>query len=211
MKHLGSELVGQLNDSAGEGRPALVIIHEWWGLNAQIRGVANRLAAEGYITFAMDLYHGKLPANAQQAQQLVDSGDKARWFADLSAAARGFLPRKVGVVGFSMGGAFALATAALVPDVCACVSFYGVPRPGTDLSRTRARVLGHYARVDPHVSPERLEQIEAELRRADVSVTIHRYDAHHSFFNEQLEACYSAASAKLAWERTIAFLKGTLG
>ena len=116
------------------------------------------------------------------------------------------------VVGFSMGGAFALSIAALVPEVRACVSFYGAPWPGTvDLSKIRARVLGHYVQVDHHVSPERLAQVEAELRSADTPFTLHRYDAQHSFFNEQIDGVYSAEASALAWERTIAFLNEALG
>lgn len=203
---------GYLNDSAGASRPALVVLHEWWGLNAQIRRVVDRFAEQGYVAFAPDLYRGVLPKTAEEAGQLVAAGDKAQWFSELTLAVKSFLPRKVGVVGFSMGGAFALATAALVPEVRACVSFYGVPWPGTaDLSKIRARVLGHYVPVDHHVSPERLAQIEAELRSADVLVTLYRYDAQHSFFNEQLEGVYSAEAAALAWERTIAFLREVFG
>src|SRR5262249_49433308 len=94
----------------------------------------------------------------------------------------------------------------------ACVSFYGVPWPGTaDLSKMRASVLGHYVHVDHHVSPERLTQVEAELRSADVPVTIYRYDAQHSFFNDQLEGIYSVEAAALAWKRTIAFLDEVFG
>lgn len=207
MNQQASGARGYLNDSAGANRPALVVLHEWWGLNTQIRRVVDRFAEQGYAAFAPDLYHGVLPKTAEEAGQLVAAGDKAQWFSEISLAVKSFLPRKVGVVGFSMGGAFALAITALVPEVRACVSFYGVPWPGTaDLSKIRARVLGHYVHVDHHVSPERLAQVEAELRSADVPVTLYRYDAQHSFFNEQLGGVYSAEAAALAWERTIAFL-----
>jgi carboxymethylenebutenolidase len=205
------ELPGYLNDSAGQGRPALVVIHEFWGLTGQIRGVVDRFAKEGFVAFAPDLYRGKLPQTAEEAQRLVVTGDKAQWFADLQRAVEALLPCKVGVVGFSMGGAFAHSTAAQVPEVRACVSFYGVPRPESgDLTKTRARVLGHYVNVDEWVSPERLGQIEAELQRAGVPVTLHRYDAKHSFFNEQRSDVYSPGSASLAWDRTLAFLKDAL-
>jgi len=109
-----------------------------------------------------------------------------------------------------MGGAFALATAAMVPEVSACVSFYGVPRPEVDLTKVRARVLGHYVPDDEYVPRERLAEVEAELRRAPVPVTFHSYDARHSFFNERMSGVYSPENAELAWERTVAFLNETL-
>lgn len=115
------------------------------------------------------------------------------------------------MVGFSMGGAFALATAAMVPEIRACVPFYGVPRPDMDLSKVRARVMGHYVPNDAHVPAERLAQMEGELQRVDVPVTIHRYDAQHSFFNDQLPQVYSPENAKIAWERTLAFLREVVG
>src|SRR5262245_61464364 len=110
------DLPGYLNDSAGQGCPALVVIHESWGLTGQIRGVVDRFAREGFVTFAPDLYRGKLPQTAEEEQRLVVAGDKAQWFADLQRAVEALLPSKVGVVGFSMGGAFALSTAAQVPE-----------------------------------------------------------------------------------------------
>jgi carboxymethylenebutenolidase len=210
-KFAGTGTPGYLNDSAGEGRPALVIVHESWGLNAHIRGVVDRFANEGYVAFAADLYRGKVPQNAAEAQQLVAAGDKTQWMADLEQAVSALLPRKVGVVGFSMGAAFALAVAAQVPDVRACVAFYGVPRPEVDLTKTRASVLGHYVGNDAWVPAERLDQVEAELRRAGAPVTVHRYDARHSFFDERRNDVHSPENAKVAWERTLAFLKDTLG
>lgn len=203
-------LPGYLNDSAGVDRPGVLVIHEMWGLTQQIRGVVDRLAHEGFVAFGVDLYGGKVAHNTQEAEALVRSGDKARWFADLQRAARALLPSKVGVVGFSMGGAFALATAAMVPELSACVPFYGVPRPDVDLTKVRAPVLGHYVPVDEHVPRERLLEVEAQLRRAPVPVTFHSYEARHSFFNEHLSGVYSPENAQLAWDRTIAFLKQTL-
>ena len=206
-----TELPGYLNDSAGNGRPSLIVIHEWWGANAQIRGVVDRFANEGYVAFAPDLYRGKVAKTPEEAQRLVESGDKAQWLRDLELAVAALLPRKVGVVGFSLGGALALTTAAHVPDVRACVPFYGIPRPeSADLTKIRARVLGHYARVDEYYSPERVDELETALQRAGVAATIYRYDARHSFFNEENEQVYSRDSARLAWDRTLAFLEEAL-
>lgn len=206
------ELPGYYNDSAGEGRAALLVLHEWWGVNAQIRGVVDRFAQAGYVAFAPDLYRGRVAQTPEEAQQLVASGDKAQWIADLERAVSALRPRKIGVVGFSLGGAFALTLAARVPEVLACVAFYGIPRPETaDLAKIRARVLGHYARNDTWYGAEQVDALEATLRHAEVAATIHRYDAQHSFFNERLEAVHSAEDSRVAWDRTLAFLREVLG
>jgi len=208
----GETLPGYFDHSAGEGRPAVLVLHEWWGVNTQICGVVDRLAREGYVAFAPDLYRGKVAETPEQAQELVAAGDKAQWIADLERAASALRPRKLGIVGFSLGGAFALTTAAVVPEVLACVAFYGIPRPeSADITRIRARVLGHYARRDTWYSAEQVDELEATLRRAGMPATFHRYDAQHSFFNERLAAVHSHEDARLAWDRTLAFLREVLG
>lgn len=208
----GADVAGYCNDSAGEGRPAVIVLHEWWGVNAQIRGVVDRFAQAGYVAFAPDLYRGKVAETAEQAQELVAAGDKAQWIADLERAVSALRPRKIGVVGFSLGGALALTIAARVAEVSACVAFYGIPRAeSADVGKIRARVLGHYARVDTWYSEQQVDDFEATLRRADVATTFHRYDARHSFFNEGLEAVYSPEDSRVAWDRTLAFLRDALG
>src|SRR5881394_946872 len=89
MKHIDGldGLSGYLNDSAGAGRPSLLVLHEMWGLNQQVRGVVDRLAQEGFVAFGLDLYRGKVPNSLQEAEELVRTGDKAQWFADLRLAA----------------------------------------------------------------------------------------------------------------------------
>lgn len=207
-----ADVAGYCNDSAGEARPAVLVLHEWWGVNAQIRGVVDRFAKEGYVAFAPDLYRGKVAETPEQAQELVAAGDKAQWIADLERAVASLRPRTIGVVGFSLGGAFALTLAARVPEVRACVAFYGIPRAeNVDVAKIRARVLGHYARRDTWYSAEQVDALEATLQRADVAATFHRYDAQHSFFNEQLAAVHSPEDAQVAWDRTLAFLREVLG
>ena len=92
------------------------------------------------------------------------------------------------------------------------VAFYGIPRAeSVDVGRIRGRVLGHYARSDTWYSAEQVDELEATLRRADVAARFHRYDAQHSFFNERLEAVHSPEHARVAWDRTLAFLREVLG
>jgi carboxymethylenebutenolidase len=210
----GTPLPGFLDDTAGAGMPAVVVIHEWWGLNEQVRGVARRLASDGFCAFAVDLFRGTLAKDAAEASALMQAMDAKAALVDLQAAVKALLPRsfgRVGVMGFCMGGAYALATAAHNPEVKAAVAFYGIPQPAmADVSQVKARVLGHYASRDTHVSPARVDALEKTLRAAGVTATIHRYEADHAFANEKRPEVYAPAAAELAWKRTLAFLHEVL-
>jgi carboxymethylenebutenolidase len=211
----GSPLRGFLDDSAGGGAPALIVIHEWWGLNEQVRGVARRLAADGFCAFAVDLFGGTVAKDAEEARALMQALDTKRALADLHAAVKALAARssgRVGVLGFCMGGAYALATAAHNPEVKAAVAFYGIPSPQlADVSRIAGQVLGHYASRDTHVSPERVDALEKTLAKAGVQATLYRYEADHAFANEKRPEVYAPEAAALAWSRTLAFLHRVLG
>ncbi len=206
----GTPLRGLLDDSAGASAPAVIVIHEWWGLNEQVRGMVRRLAADGFCAFAVDLFDGKVAKDGAEASAFAQALDAKRALSDLHAAVQALLPRsggRVGVVGFCMGGAYALATAAHKPEVKAAVAFYGIPSPEVaDVRRIRGKVLGHYASRDTFVSPERVDALEGTLRDAKVTATLYRYQADHAFANEKRPEVYAPEAAKLAWTRTLAFL-----
>ncbi len=211
----GPPLPGFLDDAAGAGAPAVIVIHEWWGLNDQVRGIARRLAAEGFCAFAVDLYQGTLAKDAAEASSLAAALDAKRVLATLHAAVQALLQSaggRVGVMGFCMGGGYALATAAHNPEVKAVVAYYGIPSPAVaDVRQIQAKVLGHYASRDSHVSPERVDALEKTLRGAKVQATLHRYEADHAFANEKRPEVYAPQAAELAWKRTLAFLHQELG
>ena len=211
----GTALPGFLEDSAGPAAPAILVVHEWWGLNEQVKGVARRLGAEGFVAFAVDLYRGKLAEDATEAAAFAQALDARRALADLHAAVQALLPRSggaLGTLGFCMGGAYALATAAHNKEVKAAVAFYGIPSPALgDVSRISAKVLGHYASRDTHVSPERVDALERTLRAAGVQATLYRYVADHAFANEKRPEVYAPEAAQLAWQRTLAFFHSELG
>jgi carboxymethylenebutenolidase len=210
----GAPLPGFLDDSAGPGAPAVIVIHEWWGLNEQVRGIAGRLAADGFCAFAVDLYRGTLAKDTAQAAALMAALDAKQVLGDLHAAVKALLPLasgRVGVMGFCMGGAYALATAAHEGEVKAVVAYYGIPKPEVaDVSRIKARVLGHYASRDEHVSPERVDVLQKTLQKAGVTATLYRYEADHAFANEKRPEVYAKEAAELAWKRTLAFLHAAL-
>jgi carboxymethylenebutenolidase len=210
----GKEVAGYLNASAGQGKPAILVIQEWWGLNSQIRGVADRLAREGFITFAPDLYHGKLATDPAGAQKLMAELDWSRAEQDVRHAVQALRARdpqvKLGIIGFCMGGAVALRSAARIPELSACAPFYGIPQ-GVDLTQIRGRVQGHFANIDDHVTPDRVNQLEKTLQQGGVAVEVFRYDAHHAFFNEQRKDVHSPRDAEAAWGRVLQLFHATLG
>jgi carboxymethylenebutenolidase len=213
----GKELLGYLSEApGGKARGAVLLIHEWWGLNAHIRDVADRLAREGFTVFAVDLYQGKVAGDAATAQQYLSAMDWKQAGEVLQRAADALRQRnpgtKVGVTGFCMGGAVSLFAAARDPQLAACVPFYGIPGDDkVDVTRIRAPVLGHFAQEDDWCSPDRVDALEKKLKGANVPVELHRYEAQHAFFNDTRPNVYSKPNAELAWKRTVEFLHARLG
>lgn len=198
--------------SAPPRSPSLVVIHEFWGLNGHIKGVADRFARDGFSVLAIDLYGGKVAPNADAAMQLMTALDRPAAVAQIGQAREELERRdpgtKVGVLGFCMGGALALASAAAHP-FAACVQFYGIGAV-PDVTKIRGKVLGHFATQDSWCTPASVDALEQKLTAAKVDFTFHRYAADHAFFNDTRPEVYSAANAQRAWDRTIAFLKGAL-
>lgn len=206
----GQSVSGYLaRSSSGRGH-AVVVIQEWWGLNDQIRGVADRFAAAGYDALAPDLYRGRVTEDPDEASHIMDGLD---WVGATEQDLRGavsYLKQgggKVAVAGFCMGGALVLLSAARVPEVDAGICFYGIPpAEAADLRRISIPLLGHFATRDDWCTPEAVAQLEKTLKEAGVELELHRYDAQHGFFNEQIADIHDAAAAEKAWERTLAFL-----
>ncbi len=212
----GQTLPGYLNASAGAGRPALIIIHEVLGLNGQIRSVADRLAEAGYVAFAIDLFRGQIAQTVEEGTKISAQLDRIQAADDIAKAVKALGARepkpRLGVLGFCMGGGWAIAAAAHFAQIKACVPFYGLPAPQqADLGRMKARVLGHYAKNDTWCTPEKVKALEVELKENGVQYQFHEYDAGHAFFNDQRPEVYAPDAAKQAWERTVSFLKETLG
>ncbi|HWO43041.1 MAG TPA: dienelactone hydrolase family protein [Candidatus Eisenbacteria bacterium] len=205
----GKECSGYLaTPGAGDKAPGVVVIQEWWGLNDQIKGVADRLAGLGYRALVPDLYRGKVTLEAAEANHLMTNlnfADAATQ--DVGGAAR-YLKQssgKVGVVGFCMGGALTILTALYVKEVDAASSWYGYPPEQAGDVRTISIPLQlHLAEKDAAFSPDGARALEAKLRDGKVKFESYWYDAGHAFGNET-GPNYNAAAAKLAWDRTIDF------
>jgi len=182
-------------------------------VNDHIRDLCERLAKEGFLVLAPDLYHGKTTKDAGEAAKMMTELDTASAVKDIAGACAYLKahPRsngKVGIVGFCMGGALALASACDIEGLSAVVPFYGIPAAETaDYTKVTAPVMGHYAKRDEYIPVAKPEEIKRQLEARGQSMELYLYDANHAFANDTRPEVYSADSTKLAWERTVAFFK----
>jgi carboxymethylenebutenolidase len=195
--------------TAGQGRPGIVVIQEWWGLNDQICGVADRFARAGYNALAPDLYKGRLTTEPDEANHLMTGLDFAdATHQDLRGAGQHLQAQsgRVAVMGYCLGGALTIAAAVHVPEFAAGVCFYGIPpKAFADPAKIRMPLQVHFANKDDWCTPAAVDDLERTLRAAGVTHEIYRYDAAHAFANER-SAAYDVACANQAWERMAAFL-----
>lgn len=215
---VGAYLVEPTNP---KNAPGVVVIQEWWGLDDEIKNVANRLAKAGYRALVPDLYRGKLALEANEAEHLMNDlnfGDAASQ--DIRGAVQYLKStgsNKVTVTGFCMGGALTVLSAGLVPECDGTVVWYGYPPlEYVDASAMRKPMLAHWALHDDFFSIAGVDQLEEKLKAAGVTYDFHRYDAKHAFANPKSDSRglpplqYNPAAAQLAWERTMTFLNNAL-
>lgn len=213
----GAEFSGALALPKGDGpAPTLILIHEWWGLNDQIKAVAAEFAELGYVALAIDLHGGKVAADPQEARSLTRAV-KPDLATDQLVAAIDYLrnhPRsngKVGTIGWCFGGGWSL-NASLATPVDATVIYYGnVTKSADQLASLNAPILGHFGTQDRNINEAMVSGFSDALATAGKSelFTPHWYDANHAFANPT-GARYDAEDAALAWQRTLAFFKQNL-
>src|SRR6266705_890522 len=166
--------------TAGQGRPGIVVIQEWWGLNDQICGVADRFARAGYNALAPDLYKGRVVSTPDEANHLMTGLEfPDATHQDLRGAAQhlGGTSGKVSVLGFCMGGALTIAALVHIPEFAAGVCFYGIPpKEFADPARIKVPFEGHFANQDDWCTPAAVDQLESALQQARASYEIYRYD-----------------------------------
>jgi carboxymethylenebutenolidase len=208
------QLSGAIAEPAGTAHVGgLVVIQEWHGLNDQMKGKVDRFAKEGFLALCPDLYHGKVASNDQDAATLMNQLDWGKAVPEIGAAAaylRGHARSdgKVAVLGFCMGGALAFAAALNVDGLACAVPFYGLPQISPDqLAKIRIPVQAHFAKRDEWAKASVAEEIQKKIRAAGGHMDLYVYDAGHAFMRETDPSKYDAPSAKLAWERTLDFLR----
>ncbi|MDR7270965.1 carboxymethylenebutenolidase [Pelomonas saccharophila] len=220
----GAPVSGYLAEAA---RPlgAIVVIQEWWGLNDQIRGVAERFASAGFTALVPDLYRGKSTVEEEEAHHLMTGLN----FGDAAAQdVRGAVNHlkglklgsgKVGITGYCMGGALTVLSSTMVPEADAAVVWYGMPPVDyVDASKIGMPLQAHWATQDEFFPIDGVNALEAKLAAAGVRYEAHRYLAHHGFANEAAQGPgriartqYDGAWAQQAWDRTMRFFGCHLG
>lgn len=199
------------SDRAG----AVVVLHEWWGVNDHIRSWLGRVAGAGYVAVAPDLYHGKVTTDGTEASELMTKLDKTKALADIESAvnfarAHERSNGRVAVMGFCMGGALAFAAAARVRGLSAVVPFYGFPSTPLDYERIEAPILAHFAAHDEWAKPELAQDAKRELEARRKTIELHVYNAQHAFANDTRPEVHDPVATQLAWERTLEFLQARL-
>ena len=211
----GRTVKAALAQPQGQAKGSILLVHEWWGLNNQIKSVASEFANHGYAALAVDLYHGKVANTRDGARSLMKSVDPRvatetleiwlRWLRK-DARAGG----KLATIGWCFGGGWAL-NASLAAPVDATIVYYGrVNKTAGELSSLKGPVLGHFATQDEWINEKMVSGFESAMDAAGKSYTSYWYDAQHAFANPT-SARYDAGDAALAWQRTLDFLKRHLG
>lgn len=193
----------------------VMIVHEWWGLNDQIKAVASELAANGFVGLAIDLYDGKVAGDPDSAKTLMGGVKDAEatetvstWIDHLYAMKE--VNGKVATLGFCFGGGWSL-NASIAHPVDATVIYYGrVDKPAAELRKLKGPVLGQFGNRDTFINPAMVDAFAGNMKEANKPHDIYRYDADHAFANPTGQN-YDKEDARLAWDRTIAFLKANLG
>jgi carboxymethylenebutenolidase len=214
----GERARGYLSLPASGRGPGVIVIQEWWGLVDHIRDVCDRLAREGFVALAPDLYRGESTGDPDAAGRLMMGLEIPRAARDLDGAVKALLDHdavtgsKVGAIGFCMGGQLALYAATRNPRVGAVVDFYGIhPNVTLDLGQIEAAVLGIFAERDTFVTPDAARKLESDLRGAGVRTEFIVYPGvDHAFMNETRPDVHHPETAARAWGETLAFLRREL-
>lgn len=210
----GETLTGYQARPEGDGvYPAVVVLQEWWGLNEHIKDVTRRIANEGYVALAPDLYKGQVATEPDEARKLVMELDMAAAVDEIGSAIDHLLSQEsvagdtAGVVGFCMGGRLALMSALADDNVGATVAFYGQPLTSAEAGNVKSPVLGLYGADDSGIPVADVNAMAEALTAAGVPNEVQVYaGAPHAFFNDTRQS-YRPDAAADAWQRTLAWFE----
>ncbi len=199
--------------------PGLVVIHEWWGLNDWVKEETEKLAEQGYVALAVDLYRGKSATDPGEAHELMRGLPQDRAIRDMEAAfeylatRKDVKPGRIGSIGWCMGGGLSLQLAIHQPRLAACVVNYGsLPTDPNDIQQIVAPVLGNFGADDKGITPADVQAFEKTMRGLNRRIDVKIYPgAGHAFENPNNTTGYRPEAAADAWKRTLAFLHNALG
>lgn len=204
-------------ESGAASQPALILIHEWWGLNDHIKEIAGRFAGEGYVVLAPDLYDGMKTKNPEEAGKLMQGLDPGVALEKLDAAVEYLKslpevdPERIGVTGFCMGGSYALLFACHNKSVKASAPFYGDVPAEEKLKNLSAPVLFIGAENDFWITQDKMAQLEEGLKKFNKEGEVKVYKGvGHAFFNDTRPEAYDKDAAEDAWKRVTGFFEGHL-
>ncbi len=216
----GDETVqGILYTPAGKGPfPAIIVIHEWWGLNDWVKDQASKLADQGYVALAIDLYRGKVATTPDMAHEIMRGVPQDRAKRDLGAAFDFLAAQpnvkkdRIGAIGWCMGGGYSLDVALQEPALAADVINYGHLATDTEaLTKINAPILGLFGGQDRGITPDDVHKFEAAMKQLGKKIEVKIYDdAGHAFENSNNKDAYRPADAADAWQRTVDFFAATL-
>ena len=196
------------------GSKAVIVVQEWWGLNAHIKDIADRYAAEDFIAIAPDLYRGKIAADNSEASALMQSLALADGLDTIKnaidAAGLAYDISHFGITGYCMGGTFALRAACELEGLSAAAPFYGDIPEDDVLQKLTTPTIFISGTRDGWITPEKVAQLEDATERFELPVTSVKYDADHAFFNDTRPEVYDATAASDAWALVTGFFKGKL-
>lgn len=195
--------------------PAVIMIHEWWGLNENIQDMAEKLASHGYVVFAVDLYDGEIATTSDEARQLRSSFDEQYGMENLNVAVKYLqeqhTPEKIGSIGWCFGGGQSLNLALNNEDMDATVIYYGsLVTDQETLSTINWPILGIFAELDQGIPPQQVNDFKSALEELEIPNEIHIYPkVNHAFANPSGER-YAPEASMDAWQKTIEFFEANL-
>jgi carboxymethylenebutenolidase len=201
----------------GAAHPGVIVIQEWWGLDDHIKDVARRLAGQGFVALAPDLYHGAFATEPDEARKLVMNMNRDQAMKDLSGAVAHLralpdvAPKKFGCIGFCMGGSLTLALAVASPDIAAVAPFYaGMQPPPEQLAKIQGEIVAAFGGADTGIPMENVRNFEQALADGGRKAQVKVYEgAPHSFFNDTRPS-YRPEAAQDAWDNALALFRRTL-
>ena len=210
---------GLIYTPAGKGPfPAIIVIHEWWGLNDWVKEQASKLADEGYVALAVDLYRGKVATTSDEAHELMRGVPEDRSQRDLHAAFTYLQSQsnvkkdRIGAIGWCMGGGYSLDVALEEPELAADVINYGhLATDAAALKKINAPILGLFGAQDRGITPDDVKKFKEQLDQLGKKNDITIYpDAGHAFENPNNKDGYRPKDAADAWDKTVKFLAANL-